>query len=81
MTEAVEAATDFWFVTLGMPLLRAPKATENAASVRISEKTGMRLESRQKQDFVCGTLPSETWVITREEWLRHKAMLSRLEHQ
>jgi [ribosomal protein S5]-alanine N-acetyltransferase len=81
MTEAVEAATDFWFERLEMPLLRAFKASENAASVRISEKTGMRLESRQKHDFVCGALPSETWVITREEWLRRKAMLSRSAHE
>ena len=69
MTEAVEATTKFWFETLGFVLLRAPKASENIASVRISVKTGMRLESRQEQGFVCGTLPSETWVITREEWL------------
>jgi [ribosomal protein S5]-alanine N-acetyltransferase len=39
MTEAVEATTDFWFATLEMRLLRSPKASENTASVRISEKT------------------------------------------
>jgi RimJ/RimL family protein N-acetyltransferase len=75
MTEAVEATNDFWFGTLRFPLLRAPKASENVASVRISEKTGMHLESRHDQRFVCGTLPSETWVITREEWLQRKGML------
>ena len=72
MIEAVEATGDFWFETLEMPLLRAPKASENIASVHISERTGMRLESRQSQNFVCGSLPSETWVITREEWFKRK---------
>ena len=76
MTEAVEAATAFWFETLSFDLLRAPKASINLASVRISTKTGMRLESRQLQLFVSGTLPAETWVITREEWLEHKAAFS-----
>ena len=80
MIEAVEAANDFWFETLEMPHLRAPKASENIASVLISEKTGMRLESKQNQDFVCGTLLSETWVITREEWSQRRAMLSRTKH-
>ena len=69
MMEAVEMVTEFWFSALGFELLRAPKASANFASVRISEKTGMRLESKGEQGFVCGKLPSETWVITREEWL------------
>jgi RimJ/RimL family protein N-acetyltransferase len=43
MSEACEAVTDFWFNTLGFPVLRAPKAIGNAASRRISEKQGMRL--------------------------------------
>jgi ribosomal-protein-alanine N-acetyltransferase len=73
MTEAVETVTKFWFETLGFEVLRAPKASDNIASVRISAKTGMRLESTQEQNFVCGKLPTETWVITREEWRRgHK---------
>lgn len=72
MTEAVEAATDFWFEVLGFELLRAPKASANIGSVRISQRTGMRLESRHTQGFVSGELPAEVWVITRDEWLRHK---------
>ena len=46
MTEAVGAATDFWFSSLGFQELRTPKASSNTASVRISEKTGMTLRSR-----------------------------------
>jgi RimJ/RimL family protein N-acetyltransferase len=72
MLEAVEAVTDFWFVSLGFQELRAPKASANTASVRISQKTGMRLLSKQEQPFVCGTLPAEVWGISREEWLQRK---------
>jgi [ribosomal protein S5]-alanine N-acetyltransferase len=39
MTEACEAATDFWFNTLKFPVLRVPKAVANVASRRISEKS------------------------------------------
>jgi RimJ/RimL family protein N-acetyltransferase len=42
MTEACAWANDFWFETLGYPVLRAPKAAANLASRRISEKQGMR---------------------------------------
>ena len=74
MLEAVEAATDFWFMSLGFQELRASKASENIASVRISEKTGMRLLSRHDQSFVSGTLPAEVWAISREDWLRRRAL-------
>ena len=68
MTEAVEAATRFWFEDLGMPVLRAPKAAANVASRRISEKTGMRLVETKESDYVSGRLPTEVWEITAEEW-------------
>ncbi len=68
MTEACEAVTDFWFNTLGFPVLRAPKAVGNAASRRISEKQGMRLVAVEDRDYVSGRLPSEIWEITAEEW-------------
>lgn len=74
MLEAVEAVTDYWFGQLGFQELRAPKASENIASVRISEKTGMRLLSRHDQHFVCGPLSAEVWSISREEWLRRRAI-------
>ena len=75
MLEAVEAATDFWFESLGFQELRTLKASANKGSVRISEITGMRLLSTKNQPFVSGTLPAEVWTINREEWLRHKALL------
>ncbi len=70
MSEAVEAVTEFWFETLGRPLLQAPKATANVRSRRISERSGMRLTGTVERDFVSGRLPAETWETTREEWRR-----------
>ena len=68
MTEACEAATDFWFNTLKFPVLRVPKAVANVASRRISEKSGMRIVAREERDYVSGRLPTEIWEITAEEW-------------
>lgn len=68
MTEACDAANDFWFDVLNFPVLRAPKAAANEASRRISEKQGMRIVARGESDYVCGRLPSEVWEITAEEW-------------
>jgi RimJ/RimL family protein N-acetyltransferase len=68
MTEAVIAVTDYWFDVLNFPVLRAPKAAANAASRRISEKTGMRLVAATEGDYVSGRLACEIWEITAEEW-------------
>jgi [ribosomal protein S5]-alanine N-acetyltransferase len=68
MTEAVAAVNDYWFDVLGFGILRAPKATANAASRRISEKTGMRMVALEERSLICGRLPSEVWEITAEEW-------------
>ena len=72
MTEACEAATDFWFNTLKFPVLRAPKAVVNVASRRISEKSSMRIVAREERDYVSGRLPTEIWEITAEEWNARK---------
>jgi ribosomal-protein-alanine N-acetyltransferase len=68
MMEAAAWANDFWFETLGQPVLRVDKAVDNRASRRISEKQGMRLVAVQDKEYVAGRLPSETWEITAEEW-------------
>ncbi len=68
MTEAVEAATDYWFGVLRRPMLRAPKAIANVGSRKISQKTGMRLIGTSERDYVSGRLPAELWEITAEEW-------------
>lgn len=68
MTEACDAATDYWFSILGFPLLRVGKAIANTGSRRISEKQGMRVVAVEERDYVCGRLPTEVWEITAEEW-------------
>ncbi|HET9180680.1 MAG TPA: GNAT family N-acetyltransferase [Candidatus Angelobacter sp.] len=73
MSEAADAATDYWFEVLKFPVLRVPKAVANTGSRRISEKQGMRVIAREEQDYVSGRFPSEIWEITAEEWRRHKA--------
>lgn len=68
MSEASEAVTDYWFDVLGFPRLRVPKAADNLASRRISEKQGMRLIGTTEQDYVSGRFRAEIWEITAEEW-------------
>lgn len=68
MTEATEAVTDFWFNTLGFPVLRVPKAVPNTASRRISEKNGMRVVATEERDYVSGRYLTEIWEITADEW-------------
>jgi len=68
MTEACDIVTDFWFDTLGFPVLRVPKAIANAASRRISVRGGMRVVDTPDRDYVCGRQPSEIWEISAEEW-------------
>jgi ribosomal-protein-alanine N-acetyltransferase len=68
MSEACDAATDYWFDVLKFPVLRVPKAIGNAASRRISEKQGMRVVATEEREYVSGRLPSEIWEITAEEW-------------
>jgi len=72
MSEACEWVNDFWFETLGFPVLRVSKAAANFASRRISEKQGMLKVADTESDYVSGRLPSEVWEITAEEWLAWK---------
>jgi [ribosomal protein S5]-alanine N-acetyltransferase len=73
MSEAAEWVTDYWFETLGFPVLRVAKAIANTASRRISEKQGMRMVAVGERDYVSGRVPSEIWEITAEEWRAWKA--------
>lgn len=72
MSEAVVAVTDFWFEALGRDLLRAPKAVENVASRRISQRSGMRMIGTETHSFVSGQHPAEIWEITAAEWRARK---------
>ena len=75
MTEAVMAVNDYWFDVLAFDVLRAPKAIANAASRRISEKTGMRVSITEERDYVSGRHLSEIWEITVAEWRERRASL------
>ena len=68
MTEACDKVTDYWFETLGFPLLRVPKAAANTPSRRISQRQGMRLVETKESDYVSGRLLTEVWEITSQEW-------------
>jgi RimJ/RimL family protein N-acetyltransferase len=73
MSEACAWANDFWFETLGFPVLRVAKAIANTASRRISEKQGMHVVALVERDYVSGRLPAEIWELTAEEWRAWKA--------
>jgi RimJ/RimL family protein N-acetyltransferase len=75
MTEAAFMTNDFWFDVLGFEVLRAPKAAENIASRRISEKTGMRVVATCESEYVCGRLLTEIWELTAKEWRARRHML------
>jgi RimJ/RimL family protein N-acetyltransferase len=49
-------------------VLRVPKAILNEPSLRISEKSGMRLIATEERDYVAGKFSTEIWEITAEEW-------------
>jgi [ribosomal protein S5]-alanine N-acetyltransferase len=73
MTEAANAATDFWFEVLQFPVLRTSKAANNIASRRVSEKQGMRMIGTTERDYVAGRLLTERWEITAVEWRARKS--------
>jgi len=72
MAEASDAVTDYWFDVLGKTVLHIPKAAENTASRRISERSGMRVVETIARDYVGGRFPAEVWEITRDEWHARK---------
>lgn len=67
-SEAADAVTRFWFETLGKQVLQVPKAADNIASRRISERQGMRVVDRFKGKLVGGEHDFELWELRREEW-------------
>jgi len=73
MTEAANAATDFWFNVLGFPEMRVFKAIANTASRRISESSGMRVVELIEKDYVGGRFPTEVWSIDADEWRKHRS--------
>lgn len=70
MSEASAAVTEYWFQSLGRPLMRVPKATPNIGSRKLSERAGMRLIRSDEDNFVSGRFQRDIWEISREEWLQ-----------
>jgi ribosomal-protein-alanine N-acetyltransferase len=70
MREACEVITGYWFESLGFSVLRVPKARDNVASRRISEKQGMRVVAVEERDYVSGRLATEIWELTAADWRR-----------
>jgi RimJ/RimL family protein N-acetyltransferase len=73
MSEACEWVNDFWFDTLGFPILRVAKAISNIPSRRISVKQGMRVVTVVERDYVSGPFQAEVWELTADEWHAWKA--------
>ncbi|MBO9695742.1 MAG: GNAT family N-acetyltransferase [Sphingopyxis sp.] len=73
MREASDAATDYWFDVLDQPVLRVPKAIDNLASRALSVRSGMRVVWRGEKVYVEGSLPTELWEITADEWRRRQS--------
>ncbi|MFJ3483435.1 GNAT family N-acetyltransferase [Pseudomonas sp. NPDC090202] len=69
MREACEFINVYWFETLQRPVMQVPKAIDNLASRRVSEREGMRLIGVRTGHFVSGELDKEIWELTRGEWL------------
>ncbi|YCH20270.1 GNAT family N-acetyltransferase [Pseudomonas sp. D1-3] len=72
MSEACVAVNRYWFEVLQRPEMQVPKAVENIASRRLSEREGMRLVATGESHYVSGRLPSQTWALSREEWLNRQ---------
>ncbi|CDF93527.1 MULTISPECIES: GNAT family N-acetyltransferase [unclassified Pseudomonas] len=75
MSEACKVINDYWFVTLGRPVMVVPKAVGNQGSRRISEREGMRLLRIERGRFVGGELDKEVWALDREQWLGRTAQI------
>ena len=73
MREASNRVTDFWFDELGKAVMRIPKASGNAASRAISERSQMRVVWRGERDYVSGRHPAELWEITAHEWRAYRS--------
>ncbi len=69
-TEAARAALDQAFTTLGLAEVCSLPQTENASSVRVAERLGMRLDriATIPSNEQRGALAAALFRITREEW-------------
>ncbi len=74
-TEAARLILDFGFETLGIHRVRAGCDSENAASLRVLEKLGMRREGYFKHDCQIRGVWRDTvaFAILSDEWASRKS--------
>lgn len=71
--EACKVINAYWFETLARPVMQVPKAVDNQASRKVSQREGMRLIETGEGHFVSGPMLKEIWEMTRAEWLSKTA--------
>jgi ribosomal-protein-alanine N-acetyltransferase len=69
MTEAVAAANDFAFLTLGLESFVVCNVASNVASRRVKQKTSAEFVGYIELPHHNGESKSEQWKVTRESWL------------
>jgi [ribosomal protein S5]-alanine N-acetyltransferase len=74
ITEATTAVNQFAFEKAGFKKLVVENAKSNPASRRIKEKTGGKFMGYTTGGFVIGKRPAETWVLTKEEWIKRQSI-------
>lgn len=69
VSEAIVPINDYFFDTLGHPVMRSGNAVPNLGSRRIKEKSGAKLvDVRKDSSFVGGIFDEEIWELTAEDW-------------
>lgn len=71
--EACKVINAYWFETLARPVMQVPKAVDNQASRKVSQREGMRLIETREGHFVSAPMLKEIWEMTRAEWLSRTA--------
>lgn len=76
MTEACRAVVDFGFEGMGLEVVEAKSLPNNAASIRVLEKVGMKREARiQGRLFSKGPLVDlDLFRIRKEDWLKKRGV-------
>jgi ribosomal-protein-alanine N-acetyltransferase len=77
MTEAITAANDFAFQTLGLESFYVCNAAANAASRRVKQKTGAEFVGYIELPHHNGQSNTEKWKVSRESWLGRSSPDSR----
>ena len=64
-TESARACLAYGFDVLALPRIVATVHVDNARSMRVLAKIGLRLES----DTTFGGMPAKKWALARDEWI------------